>query len=130
MPQSFIVSDLLDHNLKPIADKGFLIIDNKIVFTDVEPPVETVGMATKKPTDIKKYNNWYEQLKLQAFPASKALKNFYEEMIFDFESKYIDIDKLKQRINIPTISDEERKNLKGDLFNWESIIEEMKSLKK
>ena len=123
--ESFVIylSDITDQQIKPIAEKGFLVLDDRIAFSDLEPPSETVGIAMKNKNDIRQYMKWYNQLAIQATPGSVFLLHLFQQKINEYANKYKDISELRNQI-----AGENRNNIKDqlqdELDEWTAIIKE------
>lgn len=118
--QTFVVylSDITDTGLKRNAEKGMLLLDDDMLFLDIDPPEVTSGQAHKSSLTISKYKAYFENLSIQAIDWATERNIYFDEIQTELTKKYSDgIEMLLISINENV--DFEKAN---DFMNWRASI--------
>src|SRR5690606_19070056 len=129
--ESFVIylSDITDQQIKPIAEKGFLVLDDRIAFSDLEPPSETIGIAMKNKNDIRQYKKVYNQLAIQATPRHVFVSKLFQQKLNIYTNQYKDISEL-QKLMENQSQCHEKDQLQNESNEWIAIIEEKERVQK
>lgn len=118
--QAFVIytDGIVDPELRRIATTGMLLVDERILFLDIDPPIITSGQANKAPLKIKKYKECFDNLLLQSIPWEAEKQKYYATFRSENEKKYGSVDKLLEHIqtapgNIDFLN---------DFMNWREAI--------